>query len=127
VRWGLAERPAFAISGEKVLLRDGRRLVENDSELHPRTAVGIDRDSGRVLLLVVDGRSSRSRGYTLVELARMMRKLGAEDALNLDGGGSSTMAGVGRRGGGVKVLNRPSDGAQRHIADAIGVTYRRPR
>jgi exopolysaccharide biosynthesis protein len=127
VRWGLAGRPAVAISGERVLLHDGRRQVDDDAELHPRTAVGIDRDTGRVLLLVVDGRSSRSRGYTLVELARMMRRLGAEEALNLDGGGSSTMAGVGRHGGGVAVLNRPSDGAQRQVADAIGVTYRRPR
>jgi exopolysaccharide biosynthesis protein len=123
VQWGLAGRPAFAISGEKVLLHDGRRLVDDDSELHPRTAVGIDRDTGRVLLLVVDGRSSRSRGYTLVELARMMRSLGAEEALNLDGGGSSTMAGTGRRGGEVKVLNRPSDGSERRVADGIAVTY----
>ncbi len=124
VSWGLIGRPEVAISGERVLLRDGRRLVHNDSELHPRTAVGIDRDKGRILLLVVDGRSSISRGYTLVEEARLMRRLGAEDALNLDGGGSSTM--VAARNGRRKVRNSPSDGAQRYVADAIGVKYRRP-
>jgi hypothetical protein len=125
VRWGLAGRPAFAIGGESVLLLDRKRRVTDDRELHPRTAVGIDRDKNRILLLVVDGRSSRSRGYTLVELARMMRKLGAEDALNLDGGGSSTMVGRSRAGK-LAVLNRPSDGRQRNVADALTVTYRRP-
>ena len=85
----------------------------NDSELHPRTAVGIDRDKGRILLLVVDGRSSTSRGYTLVEEARLLRKLGAEDAINFDGGGSSTMVAPGTRRR-RSVLNTPSDGAQRY-------------
>ena len=93
----LAGRPAFAISGEKALLRAARSRSTNDRELHPRTAVGIDRDKGRILLLVVDGRSSRSRGYTLLEEARLMRRLGAEDAINFDGGGSSTMVGPGPR------------------------------
>ena len=125
VRWSLQGNPAMAISGEKILLKKGRRTVENDSELHPRTAVGIDRDTGRILLLVIDGRQKSSRGYTLVELARMMKSLGAEDALNLDGGGSSTMVGAGK-GGLVKVLNSPSDGQQRHIPDGIGVIYQKP-
>jgi exopolysaccharide biosynthesis protein len=124
VRWGLVGRPEVAISGEKILLSDGKVLVDDDRELHPRTAIGIDRDRGLILLLVVDGRSSTSRGYTLVEEARLMRKLGAEDALNLDGGGSSTL--VAARNGRRKVRNAPSDGAQRHVADAIGVKYTRP-
>ena len=125
VRWGLAGRPAFAIGGESVLLLGRKMQVTDDRELHPRTAVGIDRDKGRILLLVVDGRSKRSRGYTLVELARMMRRLGAEDALNLDGGGSSTM--VGRtRAGKLALLNRASDGRQRSVADALVVKYRKP-
>ena len=100
-------------------------MVADDRELHPRTAVGIDRDKGRILLLVVDGRSSRSRGYTLVEEARLMRQLGAEDAINFDGGGSSTMVAPGPRGRRT-VLNAPSDGAQRSVADALGVRYKRP-
>lgn len=125
VHYSLPPDPAMAISGEKILLRNGRRLVENDRELHPRTAVGIDRDTGRILLLVVDGRQSFSRGYTMVEMARMMSSLGAEDALNLDGGGSSTMVATGRSGA-VKVVNSPSDGSQRRVGDAIGVQYAKP-
>ena len=126
VRWTLPGAGPMAISGEKVLLRDGRTRVQNDRELHPRTAVGIDRDTGKILLLAIDGRQRFSRGYTLVELARMLRSLGAEDALNLDGGGSTTIVGLGR-GGERKVLNSPSDGQQRHIPDAIGVHYDRPK
>lgn len=125
VQWSLPGDPPVAISGEKVLLRKGKRKVQDDRELHPRTAVGIDRDTGRVLLLVVDGRQRFSRGATLVELARMMRRLGAEAALNLDGGGSSTLVAHNRKGQ-RKVLNSPSDGSQRSIADALGVHYTRP-
>jgi hypothetical protein len=125
VDWRLRGRPRMAVGGERILLRDGKRLVENNSELHPRTAIGIDRDTGRILLLVVDGRQSFSRGYTLVELAQMMKRLGAEDAMNLDGGGSSTIVGEGR-GGEFKVLNSPSDGSQRSIPEGITVRYAKP-
>jgi hypothetical protein len=125
VEWGLPGEPRMAISGEKILLRRGVRQVSNDRELHPRTAIGIDRDTGRLLLLVIDGRQSFSRGFTLVELARMLKQLGAEDALNFDGGGSSTLAGE-NRDGRVQVLNSPSDGRQREIPDGIAVLYDAP-
>ena len=117
----LPDRYRFAISGETVLLRKGRVVARDDVYLHPRTAVGIDRDSGRVLLVAVDGRQDFSRGLTQVELARLLRRLGAESALNLDGGGSTTLAGLGRRSGDLRVLNSPSDGAQRQIPDGIAV------
>jgi hypothetical protein len=70
---------------------------------HPRTAVGTLAD-GRIVLFVVDGRSPyHSLGMTLLELAMELRRLGAVDALNLDGGGSTTMVVHGR------VINLPSD------------------
>ena len=125
VRWSLEGDPAVAVSGERILLSRGRLTVRDDAQLHPRTAVGIDRDTGRVLLLVVDGRQRFSRGFTLVELARTMRSLGAESALNLDGGGSTTMVGADREGV-VRVLNSPSDGQQRLIPDGLGVSYEKP-
>ena len=120
VEWSLAKKPAFAISGESVLLRDGRIRVKDDRFLHPRTAVGIDTDRGKIYLLAVDGRQPHSRGLTLVEEARMMKRLGAEAALNLDGGGSTTLAGYNRKGR-FRTLNRPSDGTQRSIPDGIAV------
>ena len=117
----LPDRYSFAISGETVLLRDGRVTASDDVYLHPRTALGIDRDSGRVLLVAVDGRQDFSRGLTLVELAKLMRRLGAEAALNFDGGGSTTLAGLGRDQEELRVLNSPSDGSQRSIPDGIAV------
>jgi exopolysaccharide biosynthesis protein len=79
----------------------------------PRTLAGVRAD-GTVLLVTVDGRRRGwSAGVTLVEAARVMRSLGARDALNLDGGGSSTMT-VGRR-----VVNRPSDGFERAVSDGV--------
>ena len=122
VSWHLRGRPQVAISGNKVLLLGGVRRVVDDVELHPRTAVGIDRDTGQVLMLVVDGRQSFSRGYTMVELANLMASLGADDALNLDGGGSSTMIAPDQVGV-VGVRNSPSDGFERHVANGLEVLY----
>lgn len=95
----------------------GERLFVHDKR-HPRSALGLR--GQLVYLLVVDGRSPRSRGATLVELATMLRALGARDAINLDGGGSSTLVLAG------EVMNRPSDnGVERKIPNAIGLFARR--
>lgn len=123
VQWRMDQTPEVAISGSVPLVRDDTILAINDREMHPRTAVGIDRETGHLLLLVIDGRSRTSRGYTLVELARMMHELGAEDALNLDGGGSSTLV-AGNPRGVVKVRNRPSDGHERSVPNGLQLTYR---
>lgn len=125
VKWSLHGRPQMAISGNTFLVHEGIIRVVDDRTMHPRTAVGVDADTGEVLLLVIDGRSSKSRGYTMVELANLMIDLGADEAVNLDGGGSSTMVGR-NRAGTVKVLNDPSDGFQRWVANGISVTYSAP-
>jgi len=125
VTWHLRGRPDVAISGNKVLLNAGVRRVVDDLEMHPRTAIGIDYDTGHVLMLVVDGRQSFSRGYTMVELANLMQALGADDALNLDGGGSSTLLAL-RTDGILDVLNSPSDGVERKVANGLEVTYTPP-
>jgi exopolysaccharide biosynthesis protein len=81
--------------------------------LGPRTAIGIDK-AGRYILAVVDGRQKfHSTGLTLTELAYTMQKLGAVDAMNLDGGGSTALAVRG------KVVNRPSDGSERSVSNAL--------
>ena len=119
----LSQDVAMALTGDTFILRDGVRVSKDDVELHPRTAIGIDRDTNSVLMLVIDGRQTFSRGYTMVELANLMIELGAEDALNLDGGGSSIM--VGRQvDGSLAVLNSPSDGHPRPVANGLEVTYR---
>lgn len=80
----------------------------------PRTAAGVKKD-GTVILLVVDGRSSSSAGMTLQELASYLVKLGAWEAVNFDGGGSSEMVLDG------KILNTPSDGRERPVSVGLGV------
>ncbi|NYG55018.1 phosphodiester glycosidase family protein [Nocardioides perillae] len=122
VDWRLPQTAPVAISGSVVLLRDGVDLTRDDVQLHPRTAVGVDDDGGRLLFLVVDGRQADSRGLTMRELAAEMAALGAEQALNLDGGGSSTMV-ARRRNGSTGVVNAPSDGRQRAVPNGLGITY----
>ncbi len=115
-------RPTVAVSGDRALLINGVRTVVNNTIAHPRTAVGIDSDARKLLILVVDGRSASSRGYTMVELADIMTALGAEDAINFDGGGSSAMysrTGTGEMG----LVNEPSDGNERLVANSFGVVY----
>jgi exopolysaccharide biosynthesis protein len=102
-----AGRPDITAAREKM-------LPTFATDRHPRTAVAMLRD-GRALLLVVDGRQpSLSIGMTLAELASLLIELGAAEAINLDGGGSTTMVVKGA------ILNRPSDvTGERPISDAI--------
>lgn len=81
----------------------------------PRTALGLTKD-GHVLLVVVDGRQSHSIGMSLLELALFMQEQGAVNAMNFDGGGSSEMVIKG------KVVNKPSDGRERRVGDALVLT-----
>jgi exopolysaccharide biosynthesis protein len=82
----------------------------------PRTAFGLDK-YGRYIICVVDGRQPfRSVGLTLTEMAATMQKLGAVNALNLDGGGSTSMAVKNR------VINSPSDGYERSVSNALLVS-----
>ncbi|CAN5285863.1 hypothetical protein BH09ACT12_BH09ACT12_26030 [soil metagenome] len=121
----LQDSPAMAITGSQFLIDDGIIKVVDDREMHPRTAIGIDRDTHTILLLVIDGRQSFSRGYTMVELAQMMMDLGADEALNLDGGGSSTMLAE-QPNGSIGLVNSPSDGVERSVANAVSVHYTAP-
>lgn len=85
---------------------------------HPRTAVAI-LDNGKFLLITVDGRSEISGGIGLQDLAEYLLSLGAVDAMNLDGGGSTTMWLDG------KVMNKPSDKeGERKVSDALIIRKR---
>ena len=114
-----------AIHAGPVLMHDGKIRVTSNEEvffgstipdIHPRTAAGY-RNSGELVLLVVDGRQVDSRGVDLQELAILMRDLGCVEAINLDGGGSSAMVVDG------KLLNRPAGTtSQREVMSAIAVS-----
>jgi hypothetical protein len=114
------------------LLQGGGVFVSSEAELFtgkyfnmntplsraPRSALGITRD-GRLLLVVVDGRQPElSTGLTLKETAIILRELGAYEAINLDGGGSSTLVINGQ------VVNSPSDGKERRVTTALVIRQR---
>lgn len=112
----LALRPGVsAVTGRYRLLAQGKVAVPHRRiaffHRHPRTIAGVDY-FGRLMLVTIDGRQRRSVGATLVETARVARALGMRDAVNLDGGGSTTMAVRGR------LVNHPS-GAERAVSDAL--------
>jgi Phosphodiester glycosidase len=112
------------IGGGPLLVRDGVPVRDAGEwfsfdqlmSRHPRTAVG-QLGNGRMVFVVVEGRSRYSRGLTNWQMAQTMAGLGARTAMGLDGGGSSTLAVDGR------VLNRPSDGAPRRVAEGLFVHY----
>ncbi|HVF18744.1 MAG TPA: phosphodiester glycosidase family protein [Mycobacteriales bacterium] len=118
-RWSLAGWPGVydAVGGNPTLIENGVIMPSVDGTgsffaRNPRTAVGFA--PGKVLFAVVDGRQpGHSVGMTLRELANFFLELGARSALNLDGGGSSTMVVNGR------IANRPSDGSERGVANAL--------
>lgn len=119
--WNLIKH---AVCGGPRLISDGKIDINGKEERfsssiiygrHPRTAVAITFE-GDLLLMVVDGRSKRSAGMKLSELATYMRRLGVRHAINLDGGGSSSMIVKG------KIVNKPSDGGERRISNGILVT-----
>jgi exopolysaccharide biosynthesis protein len=110
------------VSGRPLLVDRGRLSDElaafpHATERQPRTAVGVSADGRTVFLLTVDGRRGASRGSTLLEVAELLLELGAWRAINVDGGGSTTLY-VASEGG---LINRPSERTERVVLNHIGV------
>ena len=108
--------PKDGVSFIPILLKDGEKLALPSAwagTRHPRTILGRYANND-LLLIVVDGRQAYwSKGVTLERLQDKLLELGVQDAYNLDGGGSSTIYYNGN------VLNKPSDGHERPVANAI--------
>ncbi|TNC22215.1 phosphodiester glycosidase family protein [Amycolatopsis alkalitolerans] len=110
----------FAVGGFPIL-SGGQPVPGLDAAtLAPRTAAGASADGRTAYLLTVDGRSAASSGMSVAELADLLHSAGAAVGVNLDGGGSTTMA-VGGHGQAATVRNIPSDGTERAVANGIGV------
>lgn len=123
-------RPYNAISGERMLVMGGKPVMGLDATaLHPRSAVGYNRNGRYLYLIVVDGRQPfYSEGITLAELAEWMVEQGIWYGMNLDGGGSSTLV-VRGEDGRPRLLNSPIDqgipGRERPVANHLGIYRRR--
>lgn len=122
----IGEQPEYArlkykfqelIGGRYPLILNGVISGSTDGATAPRTAIGLVNEK-RAIILVADGRISSSVGYTLPELAQAMKALGAVDAVNLDGGGSSTF--IVRESNGTYVTkNTPSEGSLRAVSNGL--------
>ncbi|MEV7422311.1 phosphodiester glycosidase family protein [Streptomyces sp. NPDC091212] len=117
--------PRTAVGGRELLVVDGVALGhegEGNNTAAPRTAVGFSRDGATMQVITVDGRQQDSAGVTLTELGLMMRRAGAYNALNLDGGGSSTLVARAPGSDTLSVANSPSDGSERAVANGLALT-----
>ncbi|KAF0648660.1 phosphodiester glycosidase family protein [Streptomyces fradiae] len=113
-----------AVGGYPVL-RGGQPLPGMDGVTAAvRSAAGVADEGRRLLLLALDGGPGFRSGLTVVELAGLLRELGASDGVNLDGGGSSTLVARTDGAAAVRVLNHPSGGAERAVPNGIGVFVR---
>lgn len=114
-----------AVSGRPRLVEDGRAspAVEKFMTVrHPRTALGLRKD-GTVVILVADGRRQQALGFTGPEMSEIFIRDGVTNAINLDGGGSTTLY-IQAEGG---VQNRPSDGHQRVVVNQLGFRLKSPK
>ena len=121
------------IGGSNHIIMQNGQFMEDWAERHPRTAIGFNDDSTRLYFVVVDGRHLTSTGVTLLEMKGIFDALGAVNAVNLDGGGSSCMV------VNDEVINHPSDGSVRAVGngcllvsiapedDEIGIINYEPR
>lgn len=116
-----APKLTFAVGGAPIL-RDGVPLAGLDTRTAAvRSAAGVSPDGRTVYLVALAGRAPASAGLTIAELADVLRSLGADAAVNLDGGGSTTIAVREPGQATATARNSPSDGTERAVANGIGI------
>lgn len=119
----------LAVSGGSILLNKGKipeTFSDNITGTHPRSAIGSSKDESKIYLVTVDGRQKTSIGMTEQNLAEFLKEIGVYNAINLDGGGSTTM--IARKLGenNLSTINSPSGGSLRSIINGIGVFNNAP-
>ncbi len=121
-----------AVSGNQRLISGGANVTPNDSyttTLNPHTAIGVNASNGHIFFMTVDGRQTTfSGGMRTDDMADILIDFGVTDAINLDGGGSTTLVFADGAGGAARTINSPSDdstsqnrGSERQVANHFGV------
>ena len=110
----------LAVTGFRFCLVDGKP-VPPDKTLHPRTGYGLCQEKRFLFLMVIDGRQAASQGATVHEVGKWLLHYGAHTGINMDGGGSTTMARWDSSAKRVEVLNSPSGGRMRSTGSNFGV------
>lgn len=110
-----------AVTGFAFVLEDGE-VIPGNATLHPRTGIGISEDKRYVYFMTIDGRQPEvSRGATTAEVGEWLHRFGSHKGINMDGGGSTTMAWWDPAAEASEILNSTSDAYPRHVASNIGV------
>lgn len=118
----------IAVYGNRRILRRGVRTADADPakavDVHPRTAFGLSRDRKTFVVLVVDGRQpGYSEGATCADLADLLLREGCADAINMDGGGSTSLVVYDRARNRPRMLNRHANGYVRKTALNLGLVF----
>ena len=116
----------LCICGFSMILRDGKILPQDSKDYHPRTVYGLSADHRWFYVIIVDGRQKGySEGANTHECAQIAQQLGASEAINMDGGGSTTLISWDAASQTPQMLNRhePTRRSQRKVGGAIGFYY----
>lgn len=114
----------FALGGGTILVTEGQKakITHTAGVREPRSAWGVDKEERYAYLVTVDGRSNRSVGVTLDEFSDILIDIGLYNAINLDGGGSSTLVAKKQGEDNTSVINTPSDSHLRGVINGVGIT-----
>ncbi|HHV46678.1 MAG TPA: hypothetical protein GXX53_07250 [Tissierellia bacterium] len=123
------ENIKFAIGGGSIILKDGKVTNTNINIAgnQPRTGIGISKDGKELILATIDGRDISYVGVTQEVFGEILKSLGAYNAINLDGGGSTTMAIRPLDKQLSEVVNKPSEGTERKVVNGVGVFTNAPK
>ena len=127
------EKIKFAIGGGNIILDNGDYVTLDPNSAgdprgnHPRTGIGISEDKTEIILVTIDGRDTSFKGVSQPMFGAIMKELGAHNAINLDGGGSTTMVVKPLGESKATVVNKPSDGAERSVINGVGVFSNAPK
>lgn len=113
----------FAIGGGTILVTEGQKakITHTAGIREPRSAWGVDKEERYAYLVTVDGRTKTSVGVTLDEFSDILIDIGLYNAINLDGGGSSTLVAKKQGEDNLSVINNPSDSSLRGVINGVGI------
>ncbi len=112
----------FAMGGGSIILKNGVAMQTNivNKGRHPRTGIGVTQDGSKIVIITVDGRNGYA-GLTQKEFGEIFKSFGCYNAMNLDGGGSTTMVKKTRAMDKAEIINKPSGGTPRAVVSGVGV------
>ncbi len=120
----LIEDIQVGLSGGGEILRNGEPvangLIIGQNANNPRTMLGVNQDKSKIFIVCIDGRKN-GKGATHAECAAVLKEYGVYDAIHLDGGGSTTMAVQLKNSNAPTVVNVPSEGSLRAVANGVGI------